>query len=144
MIHAGPNLDLPAVTQITDDLWVGGVKASKTLYPELPREFLFVVALTKLRYRNREGTATIRSPIGDGDHVDGALVDDLAGWVNVFRAQGPTLVHCESGLNRAPLVVARALILEGMSPDEAISLLREKRSPRVLNNPAFENWLRDV
>jgi hypothetical protein len=30
-----------------------------------------------------------------------------------------------------------------MSADEAITLIREKRSPPCLCNPAFERWLRE-
>ena len=68
-------------------------------------------------------------------------VNAIATWVNVCRLDGPTLVHCQAGLNRSGLVAARALMLEGMSGSEAIALLREKRSSAVLCNPSFEEWL---
>jgi protein-tyrosine phosphatase len=63
-------------------------------------------------------------------------------WVNACRAAGPTLVHCQAGLNRSSLVIARALILSGMPSVAAIALIREKRSPACLSNPSFERWLR--
>jgi protein-tyrosine phosphatase len=44
-------------------------------------------------------------------------------------------------LNRSALVAGMALILDGWKPADAIALLREKRSPAVLCNPAFEQWL---
>jgi protein-tyrosine phosphatase len=50
-------------------------------------------------------------------------------------------VHCQAGLNRSGLVTALALILNGMSPERAIGLLRQKRTPLVLCNGAFEAWL---
>jgi hypothetical protein len=62
--------------------------------------------------------------------------------VTARRKTGPCLVHCQAGLNRSSLVVARVLMLEGATADEAIGLLREKRSPACLCNPAFEEWLR--
>jgi len=62
--------------------------------------------------------------------------------VNACREDGPTLVHCQAGLNRSSLVAARALVLGGMTADDAIALIREKRSPACLCNPAFERWLR--
>jgi protein-tyrosine phosphatase len=40
------------------------------------------------------------------------------------------------------LVTARALVLSGLTADEAIALIREKRSPACLCNPSFERWLR--
>ncbi|KAF9434003.1 Protein tyrosine phosphatase type IVA 1 [Entomortierella beljakovae] len=36
-------------------------------------------------------------------------------------------VHCVAGLGRAPLLVAIALIEAGMTPEESISFLRERR-----------------
>jgi len=39
-------------------------------------------------------------------------------------------------------VVARLLMRGGMTADEAITLLREKRSPQVLCNLTFERYLR--
>ena len=36
----------------------------------------------------------------------------------------------------------RALVLGGMTADDAIALIREKRSPACLCNPSFERWLR--
>lgn len=70
-----------------------------------------------------------------------AQVDAIAAWVNVCRKDGPTLVHCQAGLNRSGLVAARALTLDGMNAADAIALLREKRSPAVLCNRSFESWL---
>jgi hypothetical protein len=40
-------------------------------------------------------------------------------------------------------VAGLALVRSGMTPDAAIALLREKRSPAVLCNPTFEQWLRE-
>jgi protein-tyrosine phosphatase len=69
-------------------------------------------------------------------------IDLLARWVNSRRARGNVLVHCQAGLNRSGLVVARALMLdEGVSADQAIASLRERRSPAVLCNELFEAWL---
>lgn len=69
------------------------------------------------------------------------LLVPLAEHVLAHARQGPTLVHCQAGLNRSGLVAALALILDGMLPAAAIDLLRQHRSPAVLCNPAFERWL---
>lgn len=48
------------------------------------------------------------------------------------------LVTCRAGLNRSSLIAAAALVLSGrQTPLEAIRLIRERRSPLALNNPAF-------
>mgnify|MGYP001561544085 FL=1 len=65
----------------------------------------------------------------------------LGAIVNGFAKRGPTLVHCQAGLNRSGLVAANALRLRGMPASEAIALLRRQRSPAVLCNSAFEEWL---
>lgn len=77
----------------------------------------------------------------DSEDQGYAQVDAIAAWINVCRADGPTLVHCQAGLNRSSLVAARALMLGGMGGAEAIALLRAKRSPAVLCNRAFEAHL---
>ena len=46
-------------------------------------------------------------------------VDAIARWVNECRKSGPVLVHCQAGLNRSGLVVARALVLAGDVADGA-------------------------
>lgn len=61
--------------------------------------------------------------------------------VEAIAAGRKVLVHCQAGLNRSNLVTALALIKLGRTPSEAIALLREKRSPVVLCNVAFESWL---
>lgn len=47
------------------------------------------------------------------------------------------LVTCHAGLNRSGLVSALALCALGMEPDEAIKLVRERRSPDALFNQQF-------
>jgi len=51
------------------------------------------------------------------------------------------LVRCYHGYNRSGLVVAHALIRRGRSPDEAIRLIRARRSPWALHNELFVEYL---
>lgn len=53
------------------------------------------------------------------------------------------LIRCQAGVNRSGLVSALVLMLDGYSAADAITLLRRKRSPRVLSNRHFESWLRN-
>jgi protein-tyrosine phosphatase len=52
-----------------------------------------------------------------------------------------TLVRCHYGHSRSGLVAAQALVELGQDLPAAIALLRERRSPRALNNPAFVRYL---
>jgi protein-tyrosine phosphatase len=66
-------------------------------------------------------------------------VIDIAKWV--FNRPSATLVHCHMGLNRSGLITAMVLRLAGYTPEEAISTLREERSPAVLCNSVFEKFI---
>ena len=52
------------------------------------------------------------------------------------------LVRCHRGYNRSGLVIAHALVLLGHQPDDVISVIRHRRSPRALNNETFVEYLR--
>ncbi|MEU7872435.1 hypothetical protein [Dactylosporangium sp. NPDC049140] len=52
------------------------------------------------------------------------------------------LVRCHRGYNRSGLVIGHALVLLGHRPDDAIGLIRRRRSPRALNNETFVEYLR--
>ena len=66
-------------------------------------------------------------------------------FLNDLRAAGKTVfVHCRLGLNRSALVAGLMLIDEGYRAKDAIHLLRDLRSPLVLENRAFERYLLSV
>ena len=74
---------------------------------------------------------------------DEAMLHNLAEQVSAAVSLGmKTLVRCQAGYNRSGLVVALALIKRGYRPDDAIRLLRERRSSWVLCNPAFVDYLK--
>ncbi|MGW0394543.1 protein-tyrosine phosphatase family protein [Streptomyces sp. NPDC003042] len=52
-----------------------------------------------------------------------------------------TLVRCYAGYNRSGLVVAQCLVERGLTPDEAIALVRRRRSPWALHNEVFTSYL---
>ena len=66
-------------------------------------------------------------------------------WMHQCVLSGPTLVHCQAGLNRSGLLTALYLIrYQHYTPDEAIKKLRSTRSPAVLCNQSFEQYVRSV
>lgn len=146
--HGYTPFDVPFISHVTDNLWQGGCSNGLVL----PEEIKHVVSLYKWeRYEVRHELSsftevTAYDSAGDGDTLGGMSVKqvlDLAAKVNECRKDAPTLVHCQAGLNRSSLIAATALVLNGdvASGAEAVALLREKRSPAVLCNPAFESWL---
>lgn len=135
----------PLVTHVESNLWQGGTPADSP-HGEVPSYFKYVLNLYPWeRYTVPEGTEVRTEQLYDAQNIESAgLLYELAEWVNEKRALGPTLVHCQAGINRSALVSAYALILAGRTPDEAISLLRAQRSPTVLSNETFEGFLRSL
>lgn len=142
-IEAGKpaRFDVPLISHIEGNLWVGGCIDGV----RLDDDFRHVVSLYKWeRYAIGPFTKRVEVEMYDSDEVpDAEELGALAAMVNTFLAKGKTLVHCQAGLNRSNLVAATALILAGREPADAIALLRERRSPVVLCNEAFEAWLMD-
>lgn len=59
-----------------------------------------------------------------------------------WRSGTQVLIRCQAGVNRSGLVSALVLMIDGLSAPDAIALLRNRRSPFVLSNSHFEEWLR--
>lgn len=139
--HGDLSFDVPIMSWIEGDLWQGAC-GPDLLLPEAVVHLVSLFAEDSYVVRHRLHThlsVTMADALGT---VDGEQVVAIATWVNNCRASGPTLVHCQAGLNRSSLVIATALMLEGMAAADAIDLLRQRRSPAALCNPSFEAWLR--
>lgn len=134
--------DVPFMSQVADNLWVGGCQNGLVL----PRNISHLLSLYPWESYTINHRMRTRHEVTMYDSLDQAMgqVDRWARWVNARRRTGEVLVHCQAGLNRSNLVTARALMLGGMSADDALALLREKRSPASLCNPAFERYLREL
>lgn len=135
----GGYFDCPLITHVEGNLWqggcIGGVK--------LPDDFKFVVSLYPWeRYKLGPITEYYEFKLYDStDEPDRQEWLPVASTINDCLDHGKTLVHCQAGLNRSALASTLALCLRGREPEEAIQLLREKRSPVVLCNETFERWL---
>lgn len=130
--------DVTVITRVdAGNLWMGACPE-----PVLPAYFTYVLNLYPEHVYSTEAEIRLVR-LHDSEFLPRPeLLEELAAWVNEKRHRGPTLVHCQMGLNRSALVVGLALIRAGMPADEAIRHLRAKRSPAVLCNPYFEEWLR--
>lgn len=131
----------PLITPITDNLWQGGCRNGVNLQGY----FKHIVSLYPWERYNPGGEldSFVEVRLYDGPTVPNVnQLVTLARWINICKAHGRTLVHCQAGLNRSGLLAGYSLVLEGMDGGDAIALMREKRSPAVLCNKTFEHWLR--
>lgn len=138
-MHGHIPFDVPFISEIASNLWLGGCEDGLVL----PSFIKHLVSLYPWESYTVDHDLDTAIEVMMFDSTDQAFdqVDALAARVNECRSTGPVLVHCQAGLNRSSLVAARALVLEGMAPSDAIALIRAKRSPACLCNPSFERWL---
>jgi protein-tyrosine phosphatase len=109
-------------------------------------EFDLVQTLLRLPgYGPDEGVEHQVWPIPDGP-LDGT---QIAGVIRLAEAACEALdagrrvlVRCFHGYNRSGLVVAHALVRRGHRAEDAIRLIRARRSPWALHNELFEDYLR--
>lgn len=140
--HGDKPFDVPFISHIEGNLWQGGCEDGMVL----PEQFKHLVSLYPWEHYDVPGAmrSVLVVPMFDSTDQPFGRVDSIAAWVNACCDDAPTLVHCQAGLNRSALVAARALMLQGRSAEDAIALLRERRSDAVLCNPSFHRWLLDL
>ncbi|MBP2341523.1 MULTISPECIES: protein-tyrosine phosphatase family protein [Streptomyces] len=108
-------------------------------------EFDLVISLfTRGGHGPHPAVQHLITELPDGPLTAGQIlaVQELASTAtHAVRGGRTVLVRCHSGHNRSGLVIAQSLIELGHAPDAAIGLIRQKRSPRALNNETFEQYL---
>lgn len=132
---------VPLITPIEDGFWQGGCIHGVSL----AGKFKHVISLYP--WEQFQSGCELDTDFKIRLYDSGTIPNEkqlyaVATLVNVCRKLGPTLVHCQAGLNRSGLVAGLALVLDGLSPDHAIAWLRTSRCSAVLCNKAFETWLR--
>lgn len=85
----------------------------------------------------------IRIPDAVLDPRSHEAIENAAADVAAAHLRGKrVLVRCRAGINRSAMVMARVLMLMGASADEAIEIIRAKRSEHCLFNESFVAYLR--
>ncbi|MFJ9633401.1 dual specificity protein phosphatase family protein [Streptomyces sp. NPDC091280] len=146
--------DVPAPdspwSEIVTGLWMGGHefrgRSGQREFAVVRDEFDLVQTLLRLPGHGPDsGVEHHVWPIPDGP-LDGT---QLAGVMRLARAAcdalddgRKVLVRCYHGYNRSGLVVAHALVRRGCPAEEAIRLIRTRRSPWALHNELFVEYLR--
>ena len=82
-------------------------------------------------------------PLEDVPHIpDPELIHSVGEQIASLVLEGKHVaVNCLGGVNRSGLLVARALIELGYTPEEAIDAVRIARGPMALGNPRFVRFL---
>lgn len=82
-------------------------------------------------------------PDGHPDLADMTRVVTAARWAYERWVSGDRVIRCQAGLNRSGLVTVLVLMLSGRTAQDAIRLVRQRRSAYALFNPDFVDWLAD-
>lgn len=140
-------VDMPILSRIGGNLYVGMTPIYWPVYGL--HHFRAVFNLyTFQSYQRRAGDAwpeiyqEFRIHDSQFEEANRGLLDKMAHKLVQCFSAGPTLVHCEMGVNRSNLLVAMALIRQGMTWDRAVEGLRKLRHPDVLCNEYFIEVLR--
>lgn len=142
-VHGNTPFDVPFISHIEGNLYIGGCRKGLVL----PDHILHVVSLYPWEsYAVEHGLHSQTAVVmyDDADTPVPSEVLDVAEWAASRVLRGPTLIHCQAGLNRSGLVGALVLMLNGRTPQQAIDLIRQRRSPACLCNKAFVNYLHTV
>jgi protein-tyrosine phosphatase len=143
--HGNTPFDVPFMSHIEGNLWQGGCQNGL----QLPHFIKHIVSLYPWeQYKVKHDLKSSLSVVMY-DSLDQSTeqVNAIADWVYQCTKDGPTLVHCQAGLNRSSLVAAKVLMRMGSegrgyrSAKQAIEILRKQRSDACLCNPAFEEYL---
>jgi len=143
--------------EVKPGLWLGGTHDEHDLrlqarygsdLPQItPEEFQTIVTMYAWAMPADWFVKELRYGIYDGDMSDFDTTDlhELVSTAHRdWKAGKKVLIRCQAGINRSGLIMALVLIRDGMQPEEAIELMRQKRARSVLRNQTFENWLKQV
>lgn len=133
--------EVPLYSHVVGELYQGCSPAEFTDGPQLVRDAGFDRILNLFVWGNYpigEGVLRMDVEMYDGGEVYDEL-ENLADIVENWYIDGhKILVHCQAGLNRSSLVVARFLMNHfDQTAREAIARVREQRSSMCLCNDHF-------
>lgn len=134
-------------SEIIPNIWVGGtddydiVNIPKKL-PNFDETRMFDSVISLYAYSHPVGwqVKELRYGFGDGplSSPDDSALERIAEWgCAEYLAGNKVGIRCQLGINRSAFLAGKMLIRLGRTPEEAINLIRAKRSERALNNTYF-------
>jgi hypothetical protein len=138
-------------TEILPNLWMGGTEDDDVT--DTPKElsrlehnvpFDAVVTLFAWAHPMPWGIEELRWGFADADmsYVNHDRLMRTVDWAHARWQSGDrVLIRCQAGMNRSGLVTALVLMKENYRAEDAIKLLRDKRSEVVLFNDHFVDFL---
>ena len=144
--------------EITKNLWQGGTDDSDIIGTKILNSDYeptitvknFDTVLTLHAWSNPAdwGVKELRYPFHDGvigKDVHPRELFFLTKYIDDELKQGKrVLVRCLAGLNRSGLINSLVLVRQGLSPSQALDLVRSRRSVWSLCNPDFESWFLNI
>lgn len=140
----------PLWSEVLEGLWQGGT-ADHDIDAQLRKPMItkkdFDTVITLYGYANPVDwfVREVRYGVWDSNMKDfdvAELFDIVKLAHSDWKRGKKVLIRCQAGWNRSGLVMALVLIREGMAPEDAISLIRKKRSPQALCNNTFVQFLK--
>jgi len=151
--HGWANYSEPLWSEILPGLWQGGTADHDTTLTTRARpgidadDFQFVTTLYAYALPVDWFVKEIRFGVYDSDMEDfnpEEMYEIVRMTHRAWKRGEKTLIRCQAGWNRSGLVMALVLIRDGLSAEEAIALIRAKRSQYALCNQTFVAWLLDL
>lgn len=141
-LRGGGVVNIPLISHIHENLYLGGCLDGVELGSYFTHIFSFY---DDEKYAFGEGTTYHGYSMRDS--VSHAVPEELIYSASeeillALEEGGNVLVHCQAGINRSSTVAALVLMkwLE-LRPSEAIMLLSQQRSPVILSNSLFRDWV---
>jgi len=139
---------------VTKNLWQGGTDDNDIIGMKVldadyePRittkDFDTVITLHAWSNPADWGVKELRYPFHDGEvekDIAPKTLFFLTKYVDDELKLGKrVLVRCLAGLNRSGLICSLVLVRQGLKPEKALEIVRQKRSRWALCNPDFEAW----
>ena len=142
-------------SEILEGLWIGGTD-DNDIYDQLEKPMIrrehFDTVFTAYAWANPVDWFVKEIRYGFWDsHVKGEAgfnpeeLNDIASMMYADWKKGKkVLFRCQAGLNRSSLCAALVLMKDGYTADDAIALIRSKRSQYALFNKTFVDYLKSL
>ena len=162
VINASPeapryNISYPTelYSEILPGLWVGGTD-DNDIYEQLEKPMIrkehFDTVFTAYACANPVDWFVKEIRYGFYDsHLEGKSgfnpeeLDDIASMAYADWKKGKrVLTRCQAGLNRSSFLCVLIMMKDGYTADDAIALIREKRSKYALFNKTFVDYLKSL